>query len=92
MTSAEKWPCCQTLVAVNNSPTQDYYVHSPDKSNSTLFKYYRQPKLSLAISCAWKCLSLSAIKDINLLTDLTVYLEEKNKIKQANSTLSYKNF
>ena len=62
----------KTLVAVNNSPTQDYNVHSPDKSYSTLLKYYRQPKLSLAISCTWKCLSLSAIKDINLLTDLTV--------------------
>ena len=61
----------KTLVALNNSPTRDYNVHSPDKSYSTLLKYYRQPKLSLAISCTWKCLSPSAIKDINLLTDLT---------------------
>ena len=80
------------LESVNNSPTQEYNVHTPDKSYSILFKYYRQQKLSLATSCTWKCLSLSAIKDINLLTDLTVYLEEKNKIKQANSTLSYKTF
>ena len=67
----------KTLVAVNNSPTQDYNVHSPDKSYSTLLKYYRQPKLSLAISCTWKCLSLSAIKDINLLTDLTFSLQKQ---------------
>ena len=73
------------LVAVNNSPTQDYNVHSPDKSYSTLLKYYRQPKLSLAISCTWKCLSLSAIKDINLLTDLTFSLPKKK-----NTTLSYR--
>ena len=62
----------KTLVAVNNSPTQDYNVHSPDKSYSTLLKYYRQPKLSLAVSGTWKYLLLSVIKDINLLTDLTV--------------------
>ena len=76
----------KTLVALNNSPTQDYNVHSPDKSYSTLLKYYRQPKLSLAISCTWKCLSLSAIKDINLLTDLTFSLQEKN------ITLCYRKF
>ena len=70
----------KTLVAVNNSPTQDYNVHSPDKSYSTLLKYYRQPKLSLAISCTWKCLSLSAIKDINLLRDLTFSLQKKNYV------------
>ena len=70
----------KTLVAVNNSPTQDYNVHSPDKSYSTLLKYYRQPKLSLAISCTWKCLSLSAIKDINLLTDLTFSLPKKHYV------------
>ena len=68
----------KTLVALNNSPTQDYNVHSPDKSYSTLLKYYRQPKLSLAISCTWKCLSLSAIRDINLLTDLTFSLPKEN--------------
>ena len=70
----------KTLVALNNSPTQDYNVHSPDKSYSTLLKYYRQPKLSLAISCTWKCLSLSAIKDINLLTDLTFSLQKQNYV------------
>ena len=70
----------KTLVALNNSPTQDYNVHSPDKSYSTLLKYYRQPKLSLAISCTWKCLSLSAIKDINLLTDLTFSLQKKHHV------------
>ena len=69
----------KTLVALNNSPAQDYNVHSPDKSYSTLLKYYRQPKLSLAISCTWKCLSLSAIKDINLLTDLTFSLPKKKQ-------------
>ena len=42
----------KTLVAVNNSPTQGYNLHSPNKSYSTLLKYYRQPKLLLAISCA----------------------------------------
>ena len=67
----------KTLVAVNNSPTQDYNVHSPDKSYSTLLKYYRQPNISLAINCTWKCLSLSAIKGINLLTDLTFSLPKK---------------
>ena len=67
----------KTLVALNNSPTQDYNVHSPDKSYSTLLKYHRQPKLSLAVSCTWKCLSLSAIKDINLSTDLTFSLQKQ---------------
>ena len=67
----------KTLVALNNSPTQDYNVHSPDKSYSTLLKYHRQPKLSPAISCTWKCLSLSAIKDINLSTDLTFSLQKQ---------------
>ena len=67
----------KTLVALNNSPTQDYNVHSPDKSYSTLLKYYRQQKLSPAISCTWKCLSLSAITDINLLTDLTFSLQKQ---------------
>ena len=74
----------KTLVAVNNSATQDYNVHSPDKSYSTLLKYDRQPKLSLAISCTWKCLSPSAIKDINLLTDLTFSSQKKK------TTLSYR--
>ena len=67
----------KTLVAVNNSPTQDYNVHSPDKSYSTLLKYYRQPNISLTINCTWKCLSLSAIKGINLLNYLTFSLPKK---------------
>ena len=71
----------KTLVAVNNSPTQDYNVHSPDKSYSTLLKYYRQPKVSLTISCTLKCLSLSAIKDINLITDLTFSLQKKKTVR-----------
>ena len=73
----------KTLVAVNNSPTQDYNVHSPDKSYSTLLKYYRQPNISLAINCTWKCLSLSAIKGINLLTDLTFSLPKKKTLRCA---------
>ena len=79
-----KWwsPCCQNVSRsqqqlLSTTVTQDYNVHSPDKSYSTLLKYYRQPKLSLAISCTWKCLSLSAIKDINLLTDLTFALQKQ---------------
>ena len=75
----------KTLVAVNNVLLRTT-MYPPDKSYSTLLKYYRQPKLSLAVSCAWKCLSLSAIKDINLLTDLTFSLQEKN------ITLCYRKF
>ena len=79
----------KTLVAVNNSATQDYNVHSPDKSYSTLLKYDRQPKLSLAISCTWKCLSPSAIKDINLLTDLTFSSQKKNYVVLQKMSCGY---